>query len=384
MCKSERLSPSNMINRRAVLAGMGGVGAVLLGATACSPAETTGAPTASSSAVGAVTVAGESAPCELVLLGTYGGPPIEADRAGIASALVVDGATYVVDCGRGATTQYTRAGLSYEALRSIFITHLHADHVADYYNFFLLAGSVPNSHGDSIAGPVGVYGPGPAGGLPPKLGGGVAPTVAEANPTPGIADLTERCHEAYAYSSNVFMRNAGVRDIRTLAAVQEIVIPNTDASFENTSPPMAPFEIMRDDKVRVSAILVPHGPIFPAFAFRFDTAYGSVTFSGDTTYSDNLVTLAHGTDVLVHEATNLEGAVNTSPELRSHALESHVEVQQVGAIAQRCGAKRLVVSHFADRARTPVDTQQWHEWASRGFDGDVIIGADLQRIPVGT
>ncbi|MEN0136337.1 MAG: hypothetical protein AAGC80_14385, partial [Rhodococcus sp. (in: high G+C Gram-positive bacteria)] len=118
-------------------------------------------------------------------------------------------------------------------------THLHADH----YNYFLLRGSGPNiEFGDVLAGPVGVYGPGPAGGLGPKFGGGEAPTIAPENPTPGIA------------------------------------------------------------RVEVSAVLVPHGPIFPSFAFRFDTAHGSVTFSGDTTYGHNLVRPAEGSDVLVHEA----------------------------------------------------------------------------------
>jgi ribonuclease BN (tRNA processing enzyme) len=53
-----------------------------------------------------------------------------------------------------------------------------------------------------------------------------------------------------------------------------------------------PFIVMKDDKVTVTATLVPHGPVFPAFAYRFDTKYGSVTFSGDTTKSTNLITLA--------------------------------------------------------------------------------------------
>ena len=85
------------------------------------------------------------------------------------------------------------------------------------------------------------------------------------------------------------MRDTGVRDVRTLADVHEIVLPAVGATYDNTSPTMDPFVVMEDDHVKVSAVLVPHGPIFPAFAFRFDTTHGSVTFSGDTTYSDNLV-----------------------------------------------------------------------------------------------
>ncbi|MFB7595175.1 hypothetical protein [Streptomyces sp. NPDC056160] len=68
-----------------------------------------------------------------------------------------------------------RAGLRFDDLRAIFLTHLHADHVADYYNFFLLAGGLPNSRNDVITTPVPVYGPGPAGALPAKFGGGQAP-----------------------------------------------------------------------------------------------------------------------------------------------------------------------------------------------------------------
>jgi hypothetical protein len=49
---------------------------------------------------------------ELVLLGTVAGPPIDPSRMGISGALVVDGATYLVDCGRGSVTQFVHAGLS--------------------------------------------------------------------------------------------------------------------------------------------------------------------------------------------------------------------------------------------------------------------------------
>ena len=44
-----------------------------------------------------------------------------------------------------------------------------------------------------------------------------------------------------------------------------------------------------------------HAPVFPALGLRFDTDDGSVVFSGDTGPTDNLVELAQGADVLVHE-----------------------------------------------------------------------------------
>jgi metallo-beta-lactamase superfamily protein len=216
-------SESQRMGRRSLLAGVGGLAAAV-GLAACSPGSTQAA---GASPAPAPAPAG-NAKLEVVLLGTQAGPPIEeSDRTGISSALVVDGRTYLIDCGRAAVTQFKRSGLRLDSLSNIFITHLHADHISDYYNFFLHGGY---TWPDSIKKAVNVYGPGPAGGLPPKFGGGEAPTVAPANPTPGTAELTERCHEAYAYSSNVFIRDSGIPDIRTLVNVHEIPLPNVAAS----------------------------------------------------------------------------------------------------------------------------------------------------------
>ena len=326
-------------------------------------------------------------PLELLLLGTLAGPMVERTRVGIASVLVVNGAAYVIDCGRSAVTQYGLTGLELAAISDIFLTHLHADHIADYYNFALIGGVVANAAGDKLVAPVGVHGPGSAGGLrPPNVDYPDFPVVAPQSPTPGTAEMTQRLDEAYAYTSNIFLRDngptGGPPDPRTLFDVHEIVIPDVGASYTNTSPAMDPFLVMEDQNVRVTATLVPHGPVFPAFAFRFDTAHESVTFSGDTSLSENLDRLALGTDTPVHEAINVRGG-NLPPAMIEHNLESHVEVQVVGQVAERAGAKRLVLTHLGDYSGV-VDVRQWHDWAQEGYGGDVIVGHDLQRIVLAT
>lgn len=188
--------------------------------------------------------------------------------------------------------------------------------------------------------------------------------------------MVDRLTEAYAYSDNVFMRDMKVRDIRTLMDVHEIGLPSVGANFQNTAPVMEPFRIYEDDRVRVSAILVPHGPVFPSFAFRFDTDHGSVTFSGDTTETPNIPPLAKGTDMLIHEAINVQG-LDLSAADRDHMLQSHVEIQKVGKVAQAAGTKHLVLSHISNLT-SPIDPDQWEKWAEQGYDGEVTIGADLQ------
>ena len=64
--------------------------------------------------------------------------------------------------------------------------------------------------------------------------------------------------------------------------------------------------VHEDDRVRVTTILVDHGNMAPALAYRFDCDSGAVVFSGDTAPSSNLVRLATGADILVHEVIDPE------------------------------------------------------------------------------
>jgi ribonuclease BN (tRNA processing enzyme) len=43
----------------------------------------------------------------------------------------------------------------------------------------------------------------------------------------------------------------------------------------------------------------------PALAYRFDTAHGSVVFSGDSAVNENLIALAHDADIMVHQVADL-------------------------------------------------------------------------------
>src|SRR6185295_18150133 len=68
-----------------------------------------------------------------ITLGTHGGPLPDAKRSEPANALVVDHAVYLVDAGDGAADQLAKAGLSLQALRAVFISHLHFDHTGGLF-----------------------------------------------------------------------------------------------------------------------------------------------------------------------------------------------------------------------------------------------------------
>ena len=321
----------------------------------------------------------------LTLLGTSGGPPPDYVRTGISTALTVGGVNYVIDAGRSSTTQYLNARLEFAKLRGIFLTHLHADHLADYYNYFLLGGNVTNDSNDNLSGPVQVFGPGSAGALPPPVRPPVE-TVAPDEPTPGIARMTEKLTEAYAYSHNIFIRETAIRDVRELMDVHDIELPaGTGASaLGDTAPPMAPFAVMEDDRIKVTAILVPHGPVFPSFAFRFETDAGSVVFSGDTRASDNVVRLAEDADILVHEVLDLEfyERLGVPAPLLEHFKEGHTLTTEIGALAQRAGVRTLVLSHLVPSNPLWVSDREYRRKCRKGFRGKVIVGNDLDHVVI--
>ena len=75
---------------------------------------------------------------QVVLLGT-GNPPADPDRSGPATAVVVNGAAYLVDFGAGvvrraksAAVDRGIAALEPVNLRVAFVTHLHSDHTVGY------------------------------------------------------------------------------------------------------------------------------------------------------------------------------------------------------------------------------------------------------------
>lgn len=351
---------------------------------------------------------------ELVLLGTAGGPVWwpGSDREGIGSAVVVDGDVYLVDFGEGSGRRFKQAALvpesmqtaggfwGEELIRGMFITHLHSDHVQDYFDYFIM-GWVNGLRTRTAEAPIQVFGPGPrvdADGnvvMAPvfTLPGEGEPDVyveSPGNPVPGTVDMTESLYAAYATDINDRLRDNRIRNIREQFTVHDIAIPRAVGFHPNDNPApegMAPIPVYEDDKVKVTATLVRHMPVAPAFAFRFDTDDGSVVFSGDTGPSQNLVRLARGADVLVHEVITQQwvDVLFPSPRtaaqeaLRNHLLTAHTLPEDTGRIAEEAGVGTLVLSHIVpgfapDRHLRP---------ASSTFSGRLVIGRDLMRIPVG-
>ncbi len=334
---------------------------------------------------------------KLVLLGTAGGRTSwnGTKLGGISSAIEVDGDVYLVDFGEGWQRHFLQAGLGGKhpggglaALRAAFITHLHADQVVGYPGLFMFGTSDGLSTRRS---PVRIFGPGSRGSMVPMEGRQAAvAVVSPQDPTPGTVRMTESIYSAFAIDINDNIRDSQKPDPRSLVQVEDIRLPAGVVVDENRNPApeMPPFLVYQDDKVKVTATLVSHPPVYPSFAYRFDTADGSIVFSGDTSPSANLIRLADKADVLVHEVIDTRWVDELLPMPRNasqaakahHLLHSHTTIEEVGAVAQAAKAKTLVLSHLAPADGNPA---RWSK-AQQGFSGSLVVGQDLMWIGVGS
>jgi ribonuclease BN (tRNA processing enzyme) len=276
----------------------------------------------------------------LVLLGTAGGPTPKISRAAPAQAIVVGDRLYLIDCGEGTSRQLALAKIPVRQLRAVFITHQHSDHNAGYGPLFLLGWTA------GLSTPVDTYGP------------------------PPLVAMTRSLFDAYKFDIDLRMADEGRPPLVPLVRPHEV----TEGG-----------KIFEDDRVRVTAALNNHPPIAHSFAYRIDSADRSIVISGDTTYSENVVKLARGADVLVHEVLSREywerPDVPQPKEVVRHIVDSHTDVADAGRVAADAGVKTLVLSHYVptEGPNTPTD-EQWLAGARRHFKGEVIVGRDLMEI----
>jgi ribonuclease BN (tRNA processing enzyme) len=278
---------------------------------------------------------------KLILLGTGGGPGPKANRAATSQAIVWNGKTYIVDCGDGVARQMAAAGLAFSSLRALFITHHHSDHNADYGNLLWLAWA------STLTSPVDTYGP------------------------PPLTAMTRQFLELNAFDIETRIADEGRPPLAPLIRPHEITRDGV---------------VMRDGDLTVTAALVDHPPVLPAFAYRFDAPGRSIVISGDTAKSANLIRLARGADVLVHEVLympaldRLTAQFPNARTLREHLVASHTSCEDVGRLATEAGVKTLVLSHLVPGGPPIIPDDAWRDAVAPYFKGELIVGRDLMVI----
>jgi ribonuclease BN (tRNA processing enzyme) len=252
-----------------------------------------------------------------------------------SSLLEIAGRRIVIDCGLGVTRSLVATGMSLKELDTIFITHLHSDHVLE------LGALIHTAWTTGTTRPIHVYGP------------------------VGIAAYWQGFMQAMAF-------DCGIR------VIDEGRIPIGDLVHIHT---YGAGVIYDTPDLRVSALRVAHPPVDECYGLRFD-ADVSVTFSADTRYFPPLIEFARGSDMLVHEAMLLAGLdalvakTGGGDKLRNHLLASHTTAEEVASVARDASVGHLVLHHLVPADDPNFTARDWEQAVRSIWQGTLSIGHD--------
>jgi ribonuclease Z len=268
---------------------------------------------------------------QLILLGT-GYPYPSAERAGPSCAVIAGEKLFIVDAGRGSVMRLAAVGRNpWNSIEAVFLTHLHSDHIDALPDIFHCAWEFGKGAPFQLYGPKGTQ----------AVADGILQFYG-----PDIhirRDLTEKLS---AQGAKIDVRE-----------IQEGVVYETPG------------------KVKVTAFLVDHRPVEPAFGYRFDDGKNSIVITGDMRPNPNLIRFAAGADVLVHEAFLRRSSAPS--ERWSSIYDYHSSAREAGEAAEKAKVKTLVLTHLIPANATEQD---FLNEAKSAFSGKIMVGRDLMSV----
>lgn len=308
---------------------------------------------------------------ELTFLGTGSGAPTRARNvSGCALHLPQRGEWWLFDCGEGTQHQILRAPhIRLSQLTRVFLTHLHGDHLFGLPG--LLASRALALGGTS---PVTLYGPEP-------LEAWLRATLRASSMRFGFPVHFVVVRPGQVLDDGEFSVEA--------AAVRHRVEAYAYAVRERDQP--GRFDI---DAAR--ALGIPEGPVYGRLKrgerVRLDdgrevdgqslvgpTRPGRrVVFGGDTGYAAELVALAGGADLLVHESTYAD----SERALADRA--AHATAAVAARTAREAGVRTLALTHFSSRYEGGAGGIGMEDLLAeaRAIFPETLLAHDLMRLPV--
>jgi ribonuclease BN (tRNA processing enzyme) len=289
-------------------------------------------------------------------LGTAGGPVPTEDRAEPSNLLDAGGQAILVDTGDGTANQLAVIGRDVGEVRSIFLSHLHWDHVGG------LGAVIGLRWMNTYPGTLTIHGP------------------------PGTRQLVDGIIASLRPSQRVgFGTGARVADPADSVRVVELSGGDTLT--------LGDLAIRTLTNSHFDGDLASIGTV--ALSYRFALGGRSITYTGDTGPSDAVTELAQGTDMLVSEVIALDPLIaeivrrrpdmtaETRANMRQHLATHHVDAAEVGRMAARANARHLVMTHFAIPGPLRRNEAYLRDGARQHYSGPIDLARDLSSFDVG-
>lgn len=281
---------------------------------------------------------------EVDLLGT-GSPVPLTNRGGTSVALSFGEERVLVDCGPLTVHRMLEQGIDPVDVETLFFTHHHIDHNADFFQFVIGSWSLGRGSLD-------LYGP------------------------EGTEDYLEALYDLYEedirYREWFGQSQAGISDIDVTRTTADLAVET-----ENWS---------------VTALPVVHSIETYAYRFTDERTGRTCVISGDTRRIDELSAFAADADLLIQDCClgpladdpTFEAHIPerlrrpVSDEMREKHKQNHCDPEDAGSIAAEAGVETLVLTHLLPNR----DHEAMRRSAQSVFDGDVRVAEDGMSLSV--
>ena len=284
-----------------------------------------------------------------------------------STALVREGDVFLFDCGEGTQLQLMRSSVKRSRIHSIFIGHLHGDHL------YGIAGLLSTLHLDGRETPLNVFGPD---GLRTFLNAAFRTSDLQfefkltLKEFPRgfrgrVLDEEEYYVEALPLDHSIFCLGWRFQEkdkpgIFNLEKAEELGIPRGPLYGQ----------LQHGEKVTL-----PGGRVItPDMVLGPPRPGESVVYCLDTQFSERSIQLADKCTALIHETTFGADAINLARERK------HSTMEDAARVAKEAGAHSLIATHFSTR----YDGRQISEIAddAREKFESITIGRDLLEIEI--
>ena len=246
-------------------------------------------------------------------------------RAETCILINAGGSYYVIDVGDGSASNLRSYGVNLGKIKAVLLTHLHSDHISDLADIHM-GTWIAQSRTKRLD----VYGPS------------------------GVEFVTKGFEDAYKLDFKYRNEHHG-----------DEVAPINIVGFDPHPVDLLNPVVINENGLKVTAFKVPHDPVKPALGYRFDFKGRSIVISGDTSYSENLITYAKDADVLFHEAQAnhileiMKGVANKAGNpLTAKILDDittyHTTPKDAAKVANLANVDHLVFYHLTPSPRNSM------------------------------
>lgn len=280
---------------------------------------------------------------KLHILGSGMPVPVgDAHRHGSSYVLQLGDKYVMFDCGPATTNKLMRAGIRPGWVDHLFFTHHHYDHNVDYPCFLLTRWDEHAAERD-----LEVYGP----------------TLTE-QITHRLMDKDEG-----AFSADWIAR---INHPLSLGAYQKRggILPRQPLTTSATD--IAAGDVVDGPSWQVTTAPALHvQPWLDSIAYRIETEEGSMVVTGDTAPCDDVVELAKDVDTMVSLCAYVQEDIDGTAEAAAMCGS-----RDVAMMAQKAGAKRLILTHQNGGLDEPGETERAIRDMARYYEGEIVWGVE--------